>query len=149
MKKLIKIIKEKVKKIGLILLIWNLSSYASYSYANEPDVSDANEIDLIGPVGVTVPIGVSNWSGRLDQPMYVNPLKVLYWNNGQCPVIPITSVSVKFVNSNYWYSTKFGNNGYYYANNSYGPVEAIRLNLYQNQQQEFCLVKISGYVFNQ
>lgn len=125
------------KKLFLALLLCLGSSAYSEDLVQQ-------QVDLIGPVGVEIPYGSSSWSARLTQYAAVNPLRVLFWNTGECRVIPITSLSVKYVNDNFWYSTNSTGQGYYHAENT-RVVEAVKLDFYQNQiSREMCVVKITG-----
>ncbi len=105
----------------------------------------AQQVDLIGPKDVPIPAGWSSWTVDLPQPIVANPLRISFWNTGNCRVIPVTNVSIKYKNSPYWISTEF-RSGFYYVGGG-AEVSAIKLDLYQNQvPHEVCAVKISGYV---
>lgn len=127
-----------LKKIVLSLLFCSSIGLAQEDYYSQ------GRVDLIGPVGVQIQSGTSSWAAKLPRPLNVNPLSVVFWNSGnRCPVIPITSVSVKYVNDSYWYSTSM-KNGYYYIESNY-TIEAIKLDFYLNQPAEVCVVKVSGF----
>jgi len=100
------------------------------------------QVDLIPPTGIEIKSGVSSWSAKLSQPIQVNPLQVYFWNtNNRCNVIPVTSVSVKYVNDIYWYNTAYGDNGYQVENYM---IEAVKLDFYLEGSDEFCVIKVSG-----
>jgi len=133
-----------MKKI-LSLLFVAVTTFSSYCRGEDLSV---RELDLLGPVGIRIPNGSSSWSARLEQAAKVNPLRVLFWIKDKCPTVPTTSVSVKYQNSEYWFSTTPNSQGYYYHDGG-NVVEAIRLNFYQDQlQEEFCQVHITGVLEN-
>jgi hypothetical protein len=102
----------------------------------------SGQVDLLGPVGVQIVPGSSTWSARLPQPIQVSALKISFWNTGKCPVIPITSMSVKYVNDPYWYNTSY-KAGSYTVEGSY-MIEAVKADFYLDHQPEMCVIKISG-----
>jgi hypothetical protein len=123
-------------KILLTLLILSTLSFAE-------DLTTKGQVDLVGPVGVDIRTGWSSWSAKLPQPIQVNPIQVLFWNNNRrCNQIPVTSVSVKYVNDVYWYSAT-PKDGAYYVESRF-LIEGVKLDFYQEGVEEFCVIKISG-----
>ena len=120
------------RKILLPLLI----SWSSFGFAK-------GQVTLVGLVGVQIRSGWSTWSAKLVQPIQVNPLQVLFWNNGRCPRIPITSVSVKYVNDVYWYNAT-PKEGYYQIESRF-MVEAVKLDFYLENVDEQCVITVSGF----
>jgi hypothetical protein len=123
------------KFIGLALFV---ISSTSFSFTNK------GQVDIISPVGVEIKSGVSSWSAKLQQPIQVNPIQVLFWNtNRRCNYIPVTSVSVKYTSDLYWYSAT-PKDGYYEVDSKY-QIEAVKLDFYLEAPDEFCVIKVTGF----
>lgn len=118
------------------LLLPLLVSWSSFSFAK-------GQVTLVGPVGVQIRPGWSTWSAKLAQPIQVNPLQVLFWNTGRCPRIPITNVSVKYVNDVYWYNATPKDGGYHIE--SRFLVEAVKLDFYLDTADEQCVITVNGF----
>lgn len=102
------------------------------------------QVNLVGPTGVSINSGWSSWSVKLPQPMQVNPLQVMFWSNGgKCRVIPITSVSVKYINDVYWYNAMF-REGSYQIEGKY-QIDGVKLDFYLDGPPEMCVITVAGY----
>lgn len=105
--------------------------------------STQGQVTLVGPVGVQIASGGSSWSAHLPQPVSVNPIRISFWNNGKCPIIPITSLAVKYINDPYWYNAN-PKNGYYYVDSRF-LIDGVRADFYLDGAPESCVIQIAGF----